>query len=67
MQKIGGKTLVLLTFALAIMLTMTVTGCGEKKPVVEAVASDACVACHISPDIIDSMYAPPPVVAGGGG
>lgn len=67
MQKLGGKTLVLLIFAIAILLTLTVTGCGEKQPVVETVASEACVACHISSDIIDSMYTPPPAAAGGGG
>ena len=67
MQKRGRISLVYLIFAAAIVMTLSVTGCGEKAPAVETVASDSCVACHISPDLIDSMYSPPPAPAGGGG
>ncbi|MDW7649903.1 MAG: hypothetical protein SCK29_08730 [Bacillota bacterium] len=66
MLKFGERTLVLLIFAAAIIMTLSVTGCGEKEPEVETVASDSCVACHISPEIIDSMYTPPESAGGGG-
>ena len=66
MLKDGGKNLVLLMFLLATAIILVV-GCGEQQPKVDAVASDACVTCHIAPDIIDSMYTPPPAAGGGGG
>ncbi|WP_143753435.1 hypothetical protein [Dethiobacter alkaliphilus] len=66
MLKDGGKNLVLLMFFAAFVIILAV-GCGEQQPQVEAVASDACITCHIEPDIIDSMYTPPPAAEGGGG
>ncbi|MCW3489882.1 hypothetical protein [Dethiobacter alkaliphilus] len=51
----------------AAFVIILAVGCGEQQPQVEAVASDACITCHIEPDIIDSMYTPPPAAEGGGG
>ncbi|MCR3923190.1 MAG: hypothetical protein NUK65_11865 [Firmicutes bacterium] len=60
------KTIVLISILLVAIVTYTVSR-GENKPPPVAIASDACVVCHISPEIINSLYTPPEVAGGGGG
>jgi ABC-type uncharacterized transport system auxiliary subunit len=61
------KNVVLLSLMMITTLIFIMTGCGEKEPQVASIESDSCIGCHISADIIDSLYVPPTVEAGGGG
>lgn len=67
MQKVDKKNVVLLSLLVITSLMLLVTGCSDKKPQIESIASDSCVGCHISASIIDSLYVPPVQEAGGGG
>jgi len=63
----GEKPVFLTLTVLFTLIMLVISGCGSKKQVIEPIASEACISCHIRADIIDSLYKLPEIAAGGGG
>ena len=67
MQKNKAKTLVFLIISSLIVIVALNIHSSTAAPYIERMASESCVACHTSADVILSMYEAPEGETGGGG
>ena len=67
MQKNKGITLVFLIMSSLVVVVALSIHSSTAAPYIERMASDSCVECHTSADVILSMYEAPEAETGGGG